>query len=70
MLLNISKVSSAICISFGNDSKVLLSVKFLNQARTWFLKIESVQIIGMCVRGVCVCVFVYVCNVCVCVPAP
>ena len=44
-------------------------VKFLNQAhashrpaRTWFLKIDPVRIVSMCV---CVCVFA-----CVCVSAP
>ena len=65
------------------------SIWFLNQVRaghrlacTWFLKIDPVQIVSMCVRMcvfvcvcVCVCVFVcvYVCVcvcVCVCVPAP
>ena len=38
--------------------------QFLNQActgrSTWFLKIDPVQIVGMCVR-VCVCVCVCVC---------
>ena len=32
-------------------------LKFLNQARTWFLKIDPVRIVGMHVR-VCACVCV------------
>ena len=36
--------------------------QFLNQVSAWFLKIDSVQIVGM---HVCVCVCV-----CVCVSAP
>ena len=44
-------------VHFDNISLVLnvASIPFLNQARTWFLKIDPVQIIGMCV---CVCVSV------------
>ena len=54
---------------------------FLNQARTdrrpacaWFLKIDHVRIVSMCVC-VCVCMFVCVCvcvcvYVCVCVSTP
>ena len=51
----------------GNTSAIVnltmswtVAMYLLNQVRTWFLKIDSVQIISM------LCVFVYVC-VCVCV---
>ena len=37
----------------------------VSQSRAWFLKIDHVQIVGMCVC-VCVCVCVCMC-VCVCV---
>ena len=36
----------------------------LNQVRAWFLKIDPVRIVSMCV---CVCVCVFAC-VCVCLP--
>ena len=51
------------------NQPLALLISFLNQAcarvwlaRIWFLKIDPVQIVGMCV---CVCVCVYVC-VCLC----
>ena len=40
-----------------------LYTDILNQARTLFLKIDSVRIVGMRVHHVCVCL-------CVCVSAP
>ena len=61
---NIAKKRSKSLVIPTGKSTDHMAYKFLNQAHAWFLKVDPVRIVSMCVY-VCVCVCM-----CVCVSTP